>query len=119
MENDSFATLVLFRLCSFLEYTLPDSEATMPVAISAKSVMDSRGTKFIIMTEYPPEKQKMMEDKLFEEAAKHGIKTRGPVGQMGFVFTLDEALEYFKGLKEIQNMIESEERKEPEGSALD
>jgi hypothetical protein len=51
-----------------------DSEATMPAPISAKSVMDSRGTKFIIMTEYPPEKQKMMEDKLFEEAAKHGIE---------------------------------------------
>jgi hypothetical protein len=71
----------------------------MPAPISAKSVMDSRGTKFIIMTEYPPEKQKMMEDKAFEELAKHGLKTRGPVGQGAFAFTLDEALEYFKGLK--------------------
>jgi hypothetical protein len=67
------------------------------------------------MAEYPPEKQKMMEDKLFEEAAKQGLNT-GPVGQMGFSFTLDEALDYFKGLKEIQNMIEAEERKEQEGS---
>jgi len=82
----------------------------------ALSVMDSRGTKYIVMAEYPPEKQKMMEDKLFEEAAKRGIKTQGPVGQAGFSFTLDEALDYFKGLKEIQNMIEGEERKEQEGS---
>jgi hypothetical protein len=78
--------------------------------------MDSRGTKFIIMTEYPPEKQKMMEDKLFEEAAKQGLNTKGPVGQMGFSFTLDEALDYFRGLKEIQSMIEAEERKEQEAS---
>ncbi len=49
----------------------------------------------------------MMEDKLFEEAAKQGLKTRGPVGQMAFSFTLDEALEYFKELKEIQNHIEA------------
>jgi hypothetical protein len=51
--------------------------------------------------------------------AKRAAHPRGPVGQMGFSFTLDEALEYFKGLKEIQNMIEAEERKEKEGSALD
>lgn len=73
----------------------------------ALSVIDSRGTKFMVMAEYAPEKQKMMEDKLFEEAAKQGLKTRGPVGQMAFSFTLDEALEYFKELKEIQNHIEA------------
>jgi hypothetical protein len=82
----------------------------------ALSVMDSRGTKFIVTAEYPPEKQKIMEDKLFEEAAKHGLQTRGSVGQMGFSFTLDEALDYFKGLKELQNHIEAAERAEKEGS---
>jgi hypothetical protein len=81
----------------------------------ALSVMDSRGTKYTIGAVYPPEKQKIMEDKLHEEAAKQGITTHGPVGQMGFVFTLDEALDYFTRMKEFQNMIEAAER--GEGSA--
>jgi hypothetical protein len=81
------------------------------------SVMDSRGTKFTIGAIYPPEKQKMMEDKLHEEAAKQGIKTQGPVGQMGFVFTLDEALDYFKRLKEIQDHIEAVEREEQQSGS--
>src|ERR1700716_1866338 len=82
----------------------------------ALSVMDSRGTKFIVMAEYPPEKQKIMEDKLFEEASKQGLQTRGPVGQMGFSFTLDEALDYFTRMKELQNHIEAAERNEKDAS---
>jgi hypothetical protein len=88
----------------------------MPAPISAKSAMDSRGTKFIIMTEYPPEKQKMMEDRLHEELAKQGIDAHGPVGQAGFSFTLDEALDYFKGLRAIQDRIEAEERQGQEAA---
>jgi len=82
----------------------------------ALSVLDSRDTKFIVMAELPPEKQKIMEDKLFEEAEKRGVQTRGPVGRAGFSFTLDEALDYFKRSKELQNEIEAAERAEKEGS---
>jgi hypothetical protein len=83
------------------------------------SVMDSRGTKFTIGAIYPPEIQKIMADKLKEAMVANGMEPREPDGQMGFVFTLDEALDYFTKMKEIQNLIEAEERKGQEGSALD
>lgn len=75
-----------------------------------RDMMDLRGTKFTIGAVYPPEKQKFLEDKLRESATARGIKTQGPTGQMGFVFTLDEALDYFTRMKEIQNRIEADER---------
>jgi hypothetical protein len=85
----------------------------------ALSVMDSRGTKYTVGAIYPPEIQKIMADKLKEMMVAEGMEPREPDGQMGFVFTLDEALDYFTRMKEIQNLIEAQERKQQEGSALD
>lgn len=61
------------------------------------SLMDSSGTKFTIGAIYPPEKQKMMADKLKEMMVANGMEPREPDGQMGFVFTLDEALIILRG----------------------
>ena len=57
-----------------------------------------------------------MEDKLREVVSKLGKVPQGPVGQGAFSFTLDEALDYFKGLKKLQNQIEAAERAEKEAS---
>jgi hypothetical protein len=42
-----------------------------------------------------------------------------PIGKEVKVFTLDEALDYFKRLREIQDHIEAEERKEQGASGLE
>jgi hypothetical protein len=84
----------------------------MPAPIS---MMDSRGTRFLVTAEYPPEQQKFLEDGLHEAMKARGLTPGGPIGKEVKVFTLDEALEYFKGLKELQNHIEAEERKEAAG----
>jgi hypothetical protein len=88
----------------------------MPAPVSPITMMDSRGTRFLVTAEYPPEKQKFMADKLKESMVANGMEPREPTGMMGFSFTLDEALDYFKRLKEIQDYIEAEERKEQQGS---
>jgi hypothetical protein len=58
----------------------------------------------------------MMADKLKELMVANGMEPGEPTGQMGFVFTLDEALEYFTLMKEIQNLIEAREREEQQAS---
>jgi hypothetical protein len=83
------------------------------------SVMDSRGTKYTIGAIYPPEVQKMMADKRKEMMVANGMEPREPDGYMGFVFTLDEALDYFTKMKEIQNLIEAQERMAKDGSGPD
>jgi hypothetical protein len=88
----------------------------MPAPISPKSFMDSRGTRFLVTTEYPPEKQKFLEDKLREAAKAQRLTPGGANGKEVRVFTLDEALSYFKGLKELQDIYEAAEREEKETS---
>lgn len=80
--------------------------------LTPKDFFDMRGTKFTVGAIYPPEKQKFMEDKLHEAMKAQGLTSGGATGQAGYIFTLDEAIDYFKRLKEIQQLIESEERGE-------
>jgi hypothetical protein len=68
-------------------------------------MFDFRDTKFKVGAIYPPEKQRYLEDKLRESAATNGIEVQGASGQMEYVFTLDEALNYFKSLKDVQDMV--------------
>lgn len=78
------------------------------------SSMATRGTKFIVKAEYPPEKQKLYVDKLREAMKDRGLPIGEPLvtGMTGFSFTLDEALDYFTKMKQFQNAIEARERGE-------
>jgi hypothetical protein len=78
--------------------------------LTGKDFFDMLGTKFTVGAIYPPEKQKFLEDKLAEEIKAQGLTSSGAVGQAGYIFTLDEAIDYFLRLREIQNAIEEEER---------
>ena len=76
--------------------------------LTIKDMFDMRDTKFKVGAIYPAEKQKFLEDKLRESAAANGIEVQGVAGQMEYVFTLDEALNYFKSMKEAQDMVLAE-----------
>jgi hypothetical protein len=79
------------------------------------SVMDSRGTKYTIGAIYPPEKQKMMADKLKELMVADGLEPGEPTGQMGRFYS-GRSLGLLYKMKEIQNLIEARERQEQEAS---
>jgi hypothetical protein len=70
-------------------------------------MLDFRDTKFTIGTVCPPEKQKLMESMLHEKAAEHGVDLSKATAQTMNLFTLDEALEYLKSLKEIQDKFDA------------
>ena len=69
------------------------------------SPADMCDTKFKVGVIYPPEKQKFLEDMLHAKAAEQGIEIGGPTGQMEYIFTLDEAQNFFKSMKEAQDMV--------------
>lgn len=77
--------------------------------LTAKDFFDFRDTKFMINAIYPPEKQKFLEEKLHESAAAQGLSLQGGmIGHAGNLFTLDEALEYLKKMKLVQERILAE-----------
>jgi hypothetical protein len=76
--------------------------------LTIKDMFDMRDTKFTVGAIYPPEKVKFLEDKLREKAAANGVEVQGATQQMTYVFTLDEALNYFKSIKEAQDMVLAE-----------
>ena len=70
-------------------------------------MLDFRDTKFTIGTVCPPEKQKVMESMLHETAAAHGLDLNKATAQTMNLFTLDEAIEYLKSLKAIQEKFDA------------
>jgi hypothetical protein len=84
-----------------------------------KDFFDFRDTKFTIGAIYPPKKQKFLEDKLRESAAADGVTPQADPKPMTYVFTLDEALNYFKSIKEAQDMVLAEKAGETTAEATD
>ena len=65
-------------------------------------MLDFQDARFTIGMVWPPEKQKLAQDMLDEAAAEHGMDLSKATAQTMNLFTLDEALEYLKSLKQIQ-----------------
>jgi hypothetical protein len=83
---------------------------------TARDFFDMRDTKFTVRVIYPPEKQQFMEDMLLQKAAADRFEVKGTPQQITYVFTLDEALKYFKSMKEAQDMVLAEKTGEMTGA---
>jgi hypothetical protein len=70
-------------------------------------MLDFHDARFTIGMVWPPEKQKLAQDMLNKAAAEHGIDMRNATCQAFQVFTLDEAIEYLKSLKAIQDKFDA------------
>jgi hypothetical protein len=64
-------------------------------------MLDFHDAKFTIGMVWPPEKEKLAQDMLNKAAAEHAMDFTGQS------FTLDEAIEYLKSLKEIQDKFDA------------
>lgn len=70
-------------------------------------MLDFHDAKFTIGMVWPAEKQKLAQDMLNKAAAEHGGDLGKATAQTTNLFTLDEALEYLKSLKQIQDRFDA------------
>jgi hypothetical protein len=77
--------------------------------LNKRDLMNMRDTKFTVTTIYPIDKQKFLMDTLRELAQDENLQ--GPIIPAMQLFTLDEALNYFKKLKERQDSFDAEREK--------
>jgi hypothetical protein len=70
-------------------------------------MLDFHDARFTIGMVWPPEKEKLAQDMLNKAAAEHGMDLKDATSQAFRVFTLDEAVEYLKSLKAIQDKFDA------------